>query len=309
MDKCKKIMQYFPEKIKNILNVIKDNEWSCINEINIINGQAMLIKIKGKLCFAGNKGLTHNINDAYRVDKYDIKKIYELITNSSSYAYNRFINEGFLTLSGGHRVGLIGNCVVDDNKIVSVNHINSFCFRITHDNTGNAGLIVDDIYNNGKILNTVIISPPGCGKTTFIRNLASIFGSTKKDYAILKCGIIDERFEIAACFNGIPTLDVGCSSVIISGCSKNVAIPIVVRSMSPDILIADELASSDDITAIKYAYASGCKVIATTHGYDENNNELSNYNIKNFFDLLIVLDSSNGPGTITKIIRGDTIDT
>lgn len=283
-----------------MLNKLSPTQWKNLNEISVICGQPLSVMISGKRQFAGGKGITLNSTDAYLVNKYDISAIYELITKSSAYAFNRFISNGFLTLPGGHRIGISGNYIYSDNKITNLISVNSFNFRISHDVMPDIDIILDKIFSLGYPSNTIIISPPGCGKTTLLRALANKLSSNKN--SILKCAIIDERFEIASCESGVSTMNVGLVSSVISGCPKSAAIPMTVRSMAPDIILTDELASEEDIIAIKYAKASGCKIIATTHGIDETCNELSFFNIEKLFDKIIILSSRNGPGTIEKIL-------
>ena len=300
-------MKHFPEIIKKCFSVLSENESDKINEINITVGQPITIRINGKNLFIGKNGLTLAVNECYAVKKERLNAVFDSITNSSHYAYSRFINDGFLTIDNGHRVGVIGDCIVENDKVVNVCNINSLSIRIARNIDAGINLIFDDICFKGTINNTIIISPPGCGKTTFLRNLAKRLSEEYTKKSIIRCSIIDERYEIAACKNGESMLDIGLSSSVISGCKKSIAIPMVVRSMTPDVIITDELATYDDTVAIKYAGASGCKVIATTHGYDEKNNELAHFDLKNIFDTIVVLSSRNGPGTIEKVIRGEKI--
>ena len=113
--------------------------------------------------------------------------------------------------------------------------------------------------------------------------------------------------EIAPFCNTYNETNIGFTSSVISGCKKNIAIPMVVRSMTPDVILTDELATHEDITSVMYAKSSGCKVIATAHGIDEKINELKNCNISKVFDLIIVLSSNTGPGTVEKVIYGENL--
>jgi len=307
LDKNFDIFNYFPDRIKSVLFNINENELMYLNEINIVNGQPLFIKLRGKSYYVGRYGVTHDSHNSFVTEKTDICKIFELITQSSPYSYKRFINEGFLTLDKGHRVGIIGNYITESDQVLNVNNINALCFRVNQGVQANIDIIFDDIYCNGIIKNTIVIAPPGCGKTTFLRSFAKALCNYEKLKKIIKCTIIDERYEISACKNGIASLDVGITTSTISGLKKHTAIPIAVRSMAPDVIITDELATLDDINAIKYARASGCSVIASVHGYDEFNNELKFYDSDDVFEVKIVLSTNNGPGTIEKVINGDKL--
>ncbi len=307
MDKSREILKYIPANLWSAFNSLNDYCLKNLNEISFISGQAITVKICAKRSFLASNGITYNSKNALHTSKNDIKIIYELITESSVYAYNRFINDGFLTLKGGHRVGIGGSYIYADGKISGINYINSLCFRISHNNKYNYNLVFDEIYNGKRVYNTLVISPPGCGKTTLLRSIVSYLSSEHKNNNIIKCCLIDERNEIAACYNGEATMDVGNVTSVISECNKSIAIPLAVRSMSPDIIAVDELSSKKDIDAIKYAQSSGCSVIATTHGLDEKNNKLTYYNNMNIFDKIIILSEKNGPGTVEKVIDGDKI--
>lgn len=305
MDKSLEIKKYIPNNIRYAINNMPENIWKNLNEINFITGQEITLKTGNKRVYLTKHGISDNKNDAIIASKYDVLKTFELITESSLYAYNRFVNDGFLTLKGGHRVGIVGNCVCEENKIINVNSINSLCFRIVHDVHSINTLAFDEIYDGFTLKSCIIISPPGCGKTTLLRDFAFQLNNTNK---IIKCVIIDERYEIAACCEGEASLNIGHVTSVISGCKKNIAIPMVVRSMSPDVILVDELASQTDINSVKYALASGCAVIATTHGTDEFNNEICFFEKQNIFKKIIILSARNGPGTIEKVINGDIYD-
>ena len=307
LDKSKEILKYIPASFRNAFNSLSEYSLKNLNEVCFISGQAVTVKICAKRSYLSPAGVTYNSQNALHTSKNDIKIIYEQITESSVYAYNRFLNEGFLTLRGGHRVGIGGSYINVDGKISGISYINSLCFRIAHNNKYNYNLVFDEIYNGKRVYNTLIISPPGCGKTTLLRNIVSYLSSSPKGSNIIKCSLIDERDEIAACYEGEATMNIGSVTSVISGCSKNIAIPLAVRSMSPDIIAVDELSSKKDIEAIKYAQSSGCNVIATTHGLDEKNNKLTHYNSMDIFDKIIILSEKNGPGTIEKVVDGEKI--
>lgn len=308
LDKSKEILKYIPSKFWHCFEKLNEYSWENLNEISFISGQALTVKICGKRSYLGNMGTTVDVNRALLATKNDLSAIYELITESSAYAFSRFINQGFLTLPGGHRVGIGGNYICIDDKISGVNFINTVCFRVSHENKYSYDLIYDEIYSENRVCNTLILSPPGCGKTTLLRSVVSYISTFKNDGIIFKCVLIDERCEIASCYEGEATMNVGSVTSVISDCSKNIAIPIAVRSLSPDVVAVDELASESDIEAIRYAQASGCSVIATTHGFDENINKLTYYKYKDLFEKIIILSDRNGPGTIEKIISGEMCD-
>ena len=307
MDKTIKkneIIMFFPERIRGLFENINEKIWNNITNIRITSGKPIIVETTDYRYYMNIKG---DINiclsgDEFVVSQKDVSNITELVTRSSIYAYSRYINEGFITLPGGNRVGVAGDTVFENGKICAVNRINSLVFRLSHEKKGIADLVIDDIYSNGRISNTLIISPPGCGKTTLLRDIARNLASHKTNPVI--CALIDERYELACAVDDQPGLDIGQSSFAISGLPKHVAIPMVVRTMSPDVIIADEICGMKDYEVIEYALSSGCKFIATVHGKDENNNEIKCcYTDKKIFEYQIVLGKEKGVGTINKIIR------
>ena len=196
--------------------------------------------------------------------------ILQLICENSIYSYQKQISSGFITLQGGHRVGIVGSCVIENNKIININYINSFNFRIARQVIGCSSNLLKHILDieNNNIFNTLIISPPGFGKTTLVRDIARQVSNGIDIYKFngITVGIVDERSEIASLYKGVPQNDVGMRTDVIENVSKAIGIKILVRSMAPRVIIADEVGILDDIDAINYALCSGCKGLFTAHG-------------------------------------------
>ena len=299
------ITMYLSSGIKNHISVLKSDIWDKITEIRITVGCPIIVGVSGRRYYVTYNGLSNICNNLYIVSEEDIRATIELMTHSSIYSYERYINDGYITLPGGNRVGIVGICNVVGKKVLSVNNIMSLNIRISHERIGAASNVIAEIYDNKKIYNTLIISPPGCGKTTMLRDIARILGSGKHGNDLIVCGIIDERFEISCMTNGKINLNIGNNNFVISGCMKSIAIPMVARSMSPDVIITDEMCCSDDYEAARFAYASGCTIIASVHGENEYLNEISNNEHIKIFERLVILSNRNGPGTVEKIIRRD----
>lgn len=295
------ICKYFPISIKQSLELISNKSWDDITEIRVNSNRSIIISTLYGRFYLTKNGLSKISSELIIANSEDLKIIIELITNSSVYSYSRYINQGFITLPGGNRVGLCGECVFENDKIFSVKNISYLNFRISHEKKGISKDLIDEIINDDDVNNSIIISPPGCGKTTLLRDISRQICITNPN---LVCAIIDERYELSASFNGKPTLDVGINNFVISGCPKHYAIELVVRSMSPDIIVVDELCTSMDFESVKYALKSGCKFICTVHGKNENTNEFYDSDLKNEFKRIIVLSNKNGPGTIEKILKG-----
>lgn len=285
----KKIIEYFPDKLQNILlEKIKANE-DKLEEIRIRNQRPIILKFNSE-----------EVIVEYIVNSEEIKSILQLICENSIYSYQKQISSGFITLQGGHRVGLVGSCVIENNKIININYINSFNFRIARQVIDCSNDILKHILDIEKnsVFNTLIISPPGCGKTTLIRDIARQVSSGNSEYNFkgITVGIVDERSEIASLYKGVPQNDVGIRTDVIENVSKSIGIKILVRSMAPKVIIADEIGSLDDIDAINYALCSGCKGIFTAHGSSlediYKNPVLKNLIDAHVFQRLIFLDEN-----------------
>lgn len=287
----KKIIEYFPDKLQNILfEKIKSSE-DKLEEIRIRNQRPIILKFNSE-----------EVVVKYIVNSEEIIHILQLICENSIYSYQKQISSGFITLQGGHRVGLVGSCVIENNKIININYINSFNFRIARQVIGCSNNILKNILDIEKnnVFNTLIISPPGFGKTTLIRDIARQLSSGISEYNFngVTVGIVDERSEIASLYKGVPQNDVGIRTDVIENVSKSVGIKILVRSMAPKVIIADEIGIYEDIDAINYALCSGCKGIFTAHGSSlediYKNPVLKNLIDANIFEKLIFLDENKG---------------
>jgi stage III sporulation protein AA len=240
------------------------------------------------------------------VTREDISQCMQYVSEYSIYAYQEDIRQGFITVRGGHRIGLIGKAVFENGNIKSQKFISFINIRVAHQVLGCADSVMEFVTKDGKLSHTLIISPPGCGKTTLLRDIIRqlSFGTTQKPHKIC---VVDERSEIAACFEGVPQNDVGPRTDVLDCCFKATGMLMLIRSMSPDIIAIDEIGGSADIDAIKYIINCGCTVIGTVHGFScediLHKPDLQSLIKKNIFSRLIVLSANHGVGTIEELIE------
>lgn len=283
---------------KPIIDEVKsDRDFKSIEEIRIAIGKPIIV-------LKSNKEIIKN----YRVTAEDMKSIIQRVSNYSIYAFEEEIKQGYITIEGGHRIGISGQCVIENGAVKTIKHIGSINIRVAREVIGCSNKLMKEIIDGNKINNTIIISPPKCGKTTLLRDITR---NISNGYAPLKfegkrTTVIDERSEIASCYRGIPQMNVGIRTDIYDNCIKSQGIIMAIRTMAPEVVVCDEIGTNKDIEALIMAYNSGVNVIVTIHG-----NEVEDiYKRPVFKDILdnkmikkiIVLSNKDGIGTVESII-------
>lgn len=263
MDKKAELIKIFPPGLRKILEKVNVN-YDDLQEIRLrVNMPLMMVCKNEEFMFSSGGQLLKNDTGAYVVTPEDIRQTMALVSNYSLYAYEDEIRQGFITIKGGHRVGIAGKIIVENEKVKSIQYISFMNIRLSHQVKGCADKVMPYILKDGHLCHTLIISPPCCGKTTILRDIIRQVSGSRYGQSV---GVVDERSEIAACYLGIPQNELGIRTDVLDGCPKAHGMLMLLRSMSPRIIAVDEIGSQEDLEAIGYVINCGCKLLATVHG-------------------------------------------
>ena len=259
------LLRLFPIGLREVLRNSR-LEKEKLQEIRLrINGPCMIRYENQEYFIKEQGGITTEAKSAYVVCGKEIKEIMEFVSNYSMYAYEEEIKHGFLTIPGGHRVGIVGKAVIEHGELKILKQIGFLNIRIAHEVKGCESMLLPHLYLAGEWGHTLLFSPPGCGKTTMLRDLIRLLSDGTVFCAGKKIGVVDERSELAACYMGCPQNDVGIRTDVLDCCPKSQGIPLLLRSMSPQIIAVDEIGTKEDIAALRYAIGCGVKLLMTAH--------------------------------------------
>ena len=267
-----RICMYLPERLKNTVGRIKPEFAACLEEVRLNAGLPLMGVFAGCDKFIIEDGSFTSIPEkAFHVNREEMEDLFYRLCEHSVYAYQDDIARGFITLQGGYRAGICGKIVYLGDSVKSIKEISSVCIRISRQMKGCAENLFPYIKMNDRdIYNTLIISPPRCGKTTILRDICRIIstGSEDDNFTGLRTAVIDERSEIAACYRGVVQNDCGPRTDVLDGCRKSEGIEMMLRGMSPAVIIVDELGAKKDAESIRMAWNAGVRIVATAHAFD-----------------------------------------
>ncbi len=308
MERQEPYQQFFSSHIRGILQKSGLSQ-DGLQEIRLRADRPLLVLYEGKEYALTEEGrLTGEIRSGYVVSREDLRGTLECISGYSLYAFDEEMKQGYITVSGGHRIGMAGRIVMEDGKIRCIRHISFLNVRLSHQVRGCANRVLPWIIDNGRVCHTLIVSPPRCGKTTLLRDLIRQI-SDGSEYAPGKTvGVVDERSELGGSFLGILQNDLGLRTDVLDCCAKAEGMMMLLRSMSPQVIAVDEIGSEKDGQAIESVIRCGCRLLATAHGNSLEDIRrrplLSRLWEQHLFERYIILENGSVPGGVWTVCDG-----
>lgn len=260
------ILKVLSVKIRSIVEKIQV-DFRDMQEIRIRADAPFMVVYKGEEYFVGEDGrMTQKMMCPYWIKQSEVKETMEFISNYSLYAFEEELRQGFITIQGGHRVGVAGKIILEKERIKNIRYISFINIRLAHQVLGCADGVIPYVLQGSSVYHTLIISPPRCGKTTLLRDMIRQLSNGVHGRKGLTVGVVDERSELGACYQGRPQNDLGYRTDILDCCPKKEGMMMLVRSMSPKVIAVDEIGFCEDIEALEYVMNCGVKVLATVHG-------------------------------------------
>lgn len=282
-----------------------------LEEIRLRQGRPLMLVGAGRdLAVTPAGTLSADLSRAYRPSADDLARTVQLLAQNSLYAWEDEIRQGFLTLHGGHRAGLVGRAVLERGEVRTLKQVSGVSLRLARQVRGAADTLLAALggaFPSPRPPNLLLLSPPQAGKTTVLRDLVRQLseGDAGRGRPGLKVGLVDERSELAASFGGLPQLDVGPRTDVLDACPKAQGVMMLVRSMSPDLVATDEIGRPEDSLALQEALGAGVAVAATAHGGSledlSRRPALRELLTLGAFQVAVLLGRSRGPGTVEAV--------
>ena len=300
------VVAILPDRVRRYFETLASEEQNQIEEIRLRVGRPIEYGAGGMLSFIRQAGgRTSRVEEAALFMAEEGVQLLTRLSQHSLYTLEEEMRRGYVTIRGGHRVGLAGRVVLEQGKVKLIRDVTSFNIRIAREQKGVADAVLSLLMPGGRVRNTLIISPPQCGKTTLLRDLARQLSTGTTRIRPHKVAVVDERSELAGCVAGIPQKDIGPRTDVLDACPKAEGMMMMIRSMAPDVLITDEIGRPEDAHALEEAIHAGITVLTSAHGRDVKDimrrPVLSRLLQSGIFERYLVLSRTPRVGTIAGV--------
>ncbi|MGI6403942.1 MAG: stage III sporulation protein AA [Oscillospiraceae bacterium] len=296
----------FPQRIRDVLRALPDSVKGSASEVRLRVDQPLMLTCPGQNWFVDASSRLSNIpRGCLCITPQDISDAVVAMCSYSVHSHENEMKNGFISLRGGHRAGICGTAVITDGKISALREITSINLRIARDIRGAADEVLNRAFreNLGGVL---IAGPPSSGKTTILRDLARQLSSGKAG-RYLKVAVIDERGELGAVFEGIPQNDLGPCCDILSGYPKGEGILMAVRTLSPQVIICDEIGGGEEISSMLDGLRCGVRMVVSAHAgsLEEllGKSQITRLLLEGAFSRIVVLGGADQPGRVEEMVR------
>lgn len=289
---CRQALKALPLRLRQEALALSEETQAQAEEFRLRTGWPMSVIIGGE---------EHPL-DSPPVQSQELEQLVEIASQASLHAVLDQIRRGYLTINGGHRIGLCGTAVVQAGEIHMLRNLSSANLRVARQVKGAALPILNRLCPNGRLSDTLILAPPGMGKTTLLRDLIRLVSEGER-CTPLRVSLVDERGEVAALYGGQPQLEVGRRTDVVEGCPKTQALMVLLRGMNPQVLAVDEITAPEDVQALTTAVGCGVTLLATAHGAQRADLErrpvYCSVLKEGLFQFLVQIHRQNGKHTYT----------
>ena len=293
------ICSYLPGRIATIISCMDDEIASSVQEVRLNVNFPVRLKSYGRNLYINTKGRCTTADKGIGIFQSEMESVFLNICDSSVYAHEESLRQGFVTLKSGHRVGIGATAVMKDGLVVSMKNVTSLNFRISRDFRNCSLDLMDDILEGDRIKNTFILSPPAGGKTTMLRDIARNLSLMGKNVCV-----VDERSEISGSFSGSVKYDL-CGCDVLNGYPKPVAIIQALRTLSPDVIVCDEIGTAEESAEVLKGMNSGVAFILTAHAanIEEAQKRCAVNTLLGEFGTAVILKGSGNPGKVESVVK------